>query len=143
MKTEETTNQIANDPISMNPSTSKTPEKERNTGLRTRIKAIKKPLALAAISMMSVIGVAIVVNKGPEKYSIEWISGLSDRQWEIERKNVQAICCNPQYDVFLRKRYIILLDLFDKVKNAKDRVEHPSQGPIYHREHGRNLYKLD
>ena len=82
-----------------------------------------------------------VVTKEPVKYSIEWIKGLSDADWLAERKIIQDIFCSPKYSDAERIDAKRLLDLFDKVKSDRAWAEKIPRGPVYHREHGFNLYK--
>ena len=77
------------------------------------------------------------------KYSPEWIRGLSDEEWTKERKIVQNQFRNPALGTECQEEWHFLLELFARVKRAKIREVATPQGPAYHREHGRNLYKPD
>lgn len=141
MNTNEIANQILAETHLKKRQFSKTAKKE--TGLKGWIKENKLPLALSAVGIAAIVGTMAIVGKGPAKYSMEWISRLSAEEWEIERQKVQDIYRNPQYDNFFRERQRELLNLFDKVKSAKDWAGDSPRTPTYHREHGRNLYKSE
>lgn len=81
------------------------------------------------------------LSKEPAKYSFEWIKRLSDSDWKNEREVIRQKFCNPKYDDATRIRFQNLLRLFDKVKSDRDWAGLKTQGPVYHREHGYNLYK--
>ena len=81
------------------------------------------------------------ISKEPPKYSVEWIEGLTEEEWEVQRENIRQKMCNPRYDDATRIRYQNILRLFDKVKSDRDWAGRKPQGPAYHREHGNNLYK--
>ena len=82
-------------------------------------------------------------NKSPSKYSLEWIKGLSDVDWEKEREAIRKQMCNPELDTAFREKCRTLLRLFDDVKSAMDWAGRTPCGPAYHGEHGTNLYKPD
>lgn len=101
---------------------------------------------LLGIGGMATLGYAIykgVSTTEPKKYSLKWIESLSDEQWSKERQIVQDQFRNPNLDIEFRDKCKVLLDLFDKVKSARDWAGVKPHGPAYHREHGFNLYKPD
>lgn len=87
------------------------------------------------------LGVYVGLSKEPAKYSLEWIKKLSDKDWESEREIIRQKFCNPKYNESTRIGFQNLLNLFDKVKSDRDWAGKKPQGPVYHREHGYNLYK--
>ena len=88
--------------------------------------------------------VSKISNMPPRKYSSEWIEGLSDGQWKIERDIVWKKFADPEhYDNAARVDFQNLLFLFDKIKSKRDWAGQTPVGPGYSREHGFNLYKED
>jgi hypothetical protein len=94
--------------------------------------------SLAVVSFVIYKGLA---NKEYPKHSLEWITKLTDREWETEREIIRQKFCNPKYDDSTRIGFQNLLRLFDKVKSNGDWAGIKPQGVAYHREHGYNLYK--
>ena len=84
-----------------------------------------------------------VVTKEPVKYSLEWIKKLSDAEWLEERNIMQQIFLSSDYTDEVRLDAKRVLALFDKVKSDRDWAGKIPRGPVYHREHGFNLYKKD
>lgn len=82
-----------------------------------------------------------ISNIEPSKYSLEWIKNLSDKDWATEREIIRQKFCNPKYDEAARLRFENLLRIFDKVKSDRDWAGQTPRGPVYHPEHGTNLYK--
>lgn len=101
----------------------------------------KKRLILTTIGLIGG-GYAIYKNidKETSKYSLEWITGLSDDQWSKEREIGQNNFRNSELDIAFRENCHKILGLFDKVKSARDWAGKTPQGPTYHREHGFGLY---
>ena len=85
------------------------------------LKTNVKKIVLTAIGLIGG-GYAIYksINKEPSKYSLEWIKGLSDDQWATECEIVQNQFRNPELDTAFRENCHRILDLFDKVKSARD-----------------------
>ena len=106
-----------------------------------RIMGVKKVLLGAAALIL--VGYAIYkgIDQDPSEYSLEWIKRLSDEDWLKEREKVQDQYRNPDLDEDFRMRCGRLLDRFDKVKRDKEWGDEEPRAPIYHREHGNNLYK--
>ena len=99
---------------------------------------------LTVISGLAVTGYFFykeLSNLPPEKYSREWIEGLPDNQWKIEREIVREKSCSPAYSTSQKIGYKRILDLFDRVKRERDWAGQTPRGPSYSREHGHNLYK--
>lgn len=91
--------------------------------------------------LLSVVAVGVCAywglsNRGPAKYSFEWIKNLTDVEWETEREIVRQNYCNPKFDMSTRSNFHNLLRLFDKVKSDRDWSGQEPRGPAYHREHG-------
>jgi len=76
------------------------------------------------------------VNMPPEKYSLEWIKGLTDSEWEKEREIVRQNSINSKLSLSEITRWENLRHLFDKVKSERDWAGKTPQGPAVHREHG-------
>lgn len=95
------------------------------------------------VTILGGYGLYKIIGKEPVKYSLEWIKGLSDIQWENERQIIQDQYRNPKYDIPFRENCKRILELFDKVKSDKDWAGRKPQGPSYHREHGYGLFKKD
>lgn len=74
-------------------------------------------------------------SKHPSKYSYQWISKLTDAEWEIEREHVRKdIFCNPKLSMKVKEEAHRLLDLFDKVWRDKHYIG--EIGFLAYREHG-------
>ena len=118
--------------------------KENTHKFRTWVKTHKKQLICAGIGITGLVGTGIAGtrNKGPVKYSMAWIKGLSDSQWEIERQIVQDKYLDQRYDIPFRVDCKRILDLFDRVKSDRDWAGKIPRGPAYHREHA-GIYKPD
>ena len=98
-------------------------------------KALKKVLAVAVL----LLGEEVIrrgINSPPKKYSLEWIQGLTDREWEKEREIVRQNSCNSNLPFSEIVRWEKLRDLFDKVKSDRDWAGKTPQGSAVHREHG-------
>ena len=103
----------------------------------------KLPVILSGIVLCGLGLYKGVIAKEPVKYSLEWIKELSDAEWLEERKIVQKIFRSPEYNDEIRLDAKKVLGLFDKVKSDRDWAGKVPRGPVYHREHGFNLYKKD
>lgn len=103
----------------------------------------KRIMILPAISTAALIIYKLCISAKtlpPEKYSSEWIEGLSDLDWEREREIVRQKYCNAE-DGAAASYLQRLLWLFDKIRYEKNNSDKEYRGPAYHREHGYNLYK--
>lgn len=96
------------------------------------------------------IGIAAVIelarrwlNMPPEKYSRDWIKGLSDSEWEIEREIVRKNSCNSNLSIPEITRWERIRHLFDEVMSERKWNGRTPTAPSYPREHGHNLYKPD
>jgi hypothetical protein len=85
--------------------------------------------SLAVVSFGIYKGLA---NKEHPKYSLKWITKLTDREWEAEREIIRQKFCNPKYDDSTRIGFQNLLRLFDKVKSNRDWAGIKPQGAAYH-----------
>lgn len=102
-----------------------------------------KKIILSIIGLIGGYAIYKGISKEPSKYSLEWIKGLSKERWNEEREIVQNQYRNPLLDIDLREEFRRILRLFDMVQNERDGAGKTPQGPVYHREHGTNLYKPD
>ncbi len=100
------------------------------------MKALGKLAIGLGIAIAGGFGIYKMIGKEPSKYSLDWIKGLSDTQWETEREKVRQIVCSPKYSDALRESFRKILGLFDKVKSDRDWAGQKPQGPAFHREHG-------
>lgn len=99
------------------------------------MKVITK-FALSLGLMAGGYGLYKMIGKEPSMYSLDWIKGLSDKQWETEREKVRQVVCSPKYSDSLRETFRKILALFDKVKSDKDWAGQTPKGPAFYREHG-------
>ena len=77
-----------------------------------------------------------ISSREPVKYSLDWISRLTDQEWENEREIVRQKFCCPEYSTEVREDFKRILNLFDKVKSERDWAGKKPQGPAFRREHG-------
>ena len=101
----------------------------------------KISVVIGGVATLGVCTYMALVGKKPDKYSPEWIKGLSDKDWKREREIIRQMFCNPKYSISERSMFQKILDLFDKVKSDRDWAGVKPYGPTYNREHGNNLYK--
>lgn len=99
-------------------------------------------LGLGGIAL-TVVGLSVLSNGGPVKYSPAWVEGLTDAEWASEREVLRQQYTNPKYDDATRNEARRLMDMFDRVLSSKRNSVTGNCGPGYHREHGYNLYKPD
>lgn len=99
-------------------------------------------LGLGGIAL-TVVGLSVLSNGGPVKFSPAWIEGLTDAEWASEREVLRQQYTNPKYDDATRNEARRLMDMFDRVLSSKRNSVTGNCGPGYHREHGYNLYKPD
>lgn len=112
--------------------------------LKAWVTTHKKQLILfAGIGIAAVVGVKGLVPKEPPKHSLEWIRNLSDSEWETERKKVLDDLRNPELDDLFRENCRRILDLFDKVKSARDWAGETPRGPANRPENGWYLLNKD
>ena len=99
-------------------------------------------LGLGGVAL-TVVGLSVLSNGGPVKYSPAWIKRLTDAEWASEREILRQQYTNPKYDDATRNEARRLMDMFDRVISKKINSVTENCGPGYHREHGYNLYKPD
>ena len=99
-------------------------------------------LGLGGIAL-TVVGLSVLSNGEPVKYSPAWIEGLTDAEWASEREVLRQQYTNPKYDDATRNEARRLMDMFDRVLSNKRNSVTENCWPGYHREHGYNLYKPD
>ena len=79
----------------------------------------------------------------PEKYSLEWIKGLADFEWEEEREIVRQGMCNSKLGRDVQTQFQKILYWFDKVKSDRTWAGKTPAAPTVYREHGWHIYKDD
>ena len=79
----------------------------------------------------------------PEKYSPEWIKGLTDSEWEEEREIVRQGMCNPKLGIAVQTQFQKILHWFDKAKSDRTWAGKMPTAPTVYREHGWHIYKDD
>lgn len=97
---------------------------------------IKKGILFLGAIGFGILGLGInYKSKNPTQYSYDWISKLTDEEWNIEREHIRKdVFCNPNLSTKIRENAHRLLNLFDKVwrdKHCTGEIGFPA-----HREHG-------
>ena len=142
----ENANQILEETDSTKPQLTETPEKERDTGLRARVKASKKSVIIAAGTVGTVLlglGFLKWCRRDPETYSSEWFSAISDEALKAEREIVRKEYAASGEDHLRAVYFQNLLFLIDSVLGKRAWNGEKPSGVSYHREDGYNLYRPD
>lgn len=125
---------------------------EDKKGIVAWIKAHKKQLILAGISVTALIAAVVgVKNKAAIKelmdslkdeiekanlYSSKWFEKATDAELDLKREKVRLAYCSPGDDFEAASRLQNLLWRFDKEMSKRAWGDEIPHGPSIHREHG-------